>query len=69
VPWVECPRCQFPRLRKARRDRYVEEDLHACSLLLEELAVPIFGDDLHHVILGCGLVEPMSEGFAYDRAL
>jgi hypothetical protein len=33
-----------------------------CSLLLKELAVPILGDDLHHVILDCWLVESMSEG-------
>jgi hypothetical protein len=38
------------------------------GLLLKELAVPTFGDDFYHVILGCGPVEPMSEGFSYDRA-
>jgi hypothetical protein len=38
------------------------------SLLLEELAVLAFGIDFHRVILGRGLVEPMFEGFAYDRA-
>jgi hypothetical protein len=37
------------------------------GLLLEELTFPIFGDDFHRVILGCGPVEPMSEGFTYDR--
>jgi hypothetical protein len=37
-------------------------------LLLEELAVLALGDDLHHVILGCRLVETVSKGFAYDRA-
>jgi hypothetical protein len=35
---------------------------------MEELAVLAFGDDLHHVILGCRLVESMPEGFTYDRA-
>jgi hypothetical protein len=38
-----------------------------CCLLLEELAVLAFGDDLHHVILSCRLVEIIPEGFAYDR--
>ncbi len=37
-------------------------------LLLEELAVLAFGDDLHRVILSCRPVETMPEGFAYDRA-
>jgi hypothetical protein len=37
------------------------------SLLLEELAILAFGDDLHHIILGCRLVETMSEGFPGDR--
>jgi hypothetical protein len=37
-------------------------------LLLKELAVPAFGDNLHHAILGCRLVETVYEGFAYDRA-
>jgi hypothetical protein len=36
-------------------------------LLLKELALPAFGDDLHHVILDCKPVEIVSEGFAYDR--
>jgi hypothetical protein len=36
-------------------------------LLLEELAVLAFGDDLHHVILSCRPVEIVPEGFAYDR--
>jgi hypothetical protein len=36
-------------------------------LLLEELAVHAFGDDLHRVILCCRPVETVSEGFAYDR--
>jgi hypothetical protein len=38
-------------------------------LLLKELIVPALGDDLHHIILGCGPVESMYECFAYDRAL
>jgi hypothetical protein len=38
-------------------------------LLLEELSVLAFGDNLHYVILSCGPVEIMPEGFAYDRAL
>jgi hypothetical protein len=37
-------------------------------LLLEELAVLAFGDDLQRVILSCRPVEIMREGFAYDRA-
>jgi hypothetical protein len=37
-------------------------------LLLEELAVLVFGDDLHHVILSYRPVETVPEGFAYDRA-
>jgi hypothetical protein len=37
-------------------------------LLLKELVVLAFGDDLHRVILSCRPVETMSEGFAYDRA-
>jgi hypothetical protein len=37
------------------------------GMLLEELAVFAFGDDLHHVILSCGLVEPVSKSFTYDR--
>jgi hypothetical protein len=36
-------------------------------LLLEDLAVLAFGDDLHHIILSCRPVETMPEGFAYDR--
>jgi hypothetical protein len=39
------------------------------SLLLKKLAIPAFGDDLHHVILGCGPVETKSEGFPDDRML
>jgi hypothetical protein len=38
-------------------------------LLLEELAVPAFGDDLHRIILGYKPVEIVHEGLAYDRAL
>jgi hypothetical protein len=38
-------------------------------LLLEELTISALGDDLHHVILSCGPVKPMSECFVYDRAL
>jgi hypothetical protein len=37
-------------------------------LLLEELVVLAFGDDFHRVILSCGPVETVHEGFAYDRA-
>jgi hypothetical protein len=37
-------------------------------LLLEELKVLAFGDDLHHVILSYRPVEIMPGGFAYDRA-
>jgi hypothetical protein len=37
-------------------------------LLLEELAVLVFGDDLHHIILSYRPVETVPEGFAYDRA-
>jgi hypothetical protein len=37
-------------------------------LLLEELVVLAFGDDLHRVILGCRPVETMPEGFDFDRA-
>jgi hypothetical protein len=39
------------------------------SLLLEELAVFALGDNFNRVILGCGLVEPMPECLADDRAL
>jgi hypothetical protein len=37
-------------------------------LLLEELAVLAFSDDLNHVIISCGPVETVSECFIYDRA-
>jgi hypothetical protein len=36
-------------------------------LLLEELAVLAFGDDLHHVILSCRPVETLPEGLANYR--
>jgi hypothetical protein len=36
-------------------------------LLLKELTVLAFSDDLHHVILSCRPVENVPEGFAYDR--
>jgi hypothetical protein len=36
-------------------------------LLLKELAVPAFGDDLFHVILCYRPVETAFGGFAYDR--
>jgi hypothetical protein len=39
------------------------------GLLLKELIVPTFGDDLHHIILSCGPIESMSECFADDRTL
>jgi hypothetical protein len=38
-----------------------------CGLLLEELTISTFGDDLDRVILGCGPVESVSKFFAYDR--
>jgi hypothetical protein len=38
-------------------------------LLLEDLAVLTFGDDSHHIILSCRLVETAPEGFAFDKAL
>jgi hypothetical protein len=31
-------------------------------LLLEELAIPAFGEDFHRVVLGCRPVETMSDG-------
>jgi hypothetical protein len=37
-------------------------------LLLEELTILAFGDDLHRVILSCRPVETVYEGFAYVRA-
>jgi hypothetical protein len=37
-------------------------------LLLEELTILAFGDDLYRVILSCRPVESVPEGFAYDRA-
>jgi hypothetical protein len=37
-------------------------------LLLEELTILAFGDDIHRIILSCRPVETMPEGFAYDRA-
>jgi hypothetical protein len=37
-------------------------------LLLKELTISVLGYNFHCVILGCGLVESMSECFAYDRA-
>jgi hypothetical protein len=36
-------------------------------LFLEELAIPAFDDNLHHIILGCRSLETMSEGFFDDR--
>jgi hypothetical protein len=38
-----------------------------CSLLLNELTILALGDDLHHVIFSCGLVESMSKYLANDR--
>jgi hypothetical protein len=38
-----------------------------CNLLLKKLVIPALGDDLHRIILGCGLVETMSEAFPDDR--
>jgi hypothetical protein len=38
-------------------------------LLLKELAVIALGDDLHHVILSCRLVETVPECLSYDRTL
>jgi hypothetical protein len=37
-------------------------------LLLKELTILAFGDDLHHIIFSCRPVGIMPEGFAYDRA-
>jgi hypothetical protein len=37
------------------------------GLLLEELADFAFGDNLHHVIISYGLVEPVFERFSYGR--
>jgi hypothetical protein len=37
-------------------------------LLLEELTVLAFGDNIHHVTLSCRPVEIVPEGFAYDKA-
>jgi hypothetical protein len=37
------------------------------GLLMEELVISAFGDDLHLIILGCRPVETMSEGFSDDR--
>jgi hypothetical protein len=39
------------------------------GLLMKELTTPVFGDDLHCVILVCEPVKSMLEYFAYDRAL
>jgi hypothetical protein len=36
------------------------------SLLLEKLTIPAFGGNLHRVILDCGPIETMSEGFPDD---
>jgi hypothetical protein len=36
-------------------------------LLLEELIVYELGDNFHHVIFCCGLVESVSESLAYNR--
>jgi hypothetical protein len=38
-----------------------------CGLLLKDLTIPAFSDDLHRIIHGCGSVESTSESFAYDR--
>jgi hypothetical protein len=53
-------------LQKTRRDQYAEEDLHASLFASERIGSPAFGDDLHHVILGCRPVETMPEGFPDD---
>jgi hypothetical protein len=37
-------------------------------LLLEELTVLAFGDNLYRVILSCRPVKTVRESFAYDRA-
>jgi hypothetical protein len=37
-------------------------------LLLKELTVLAFGDDLYRVILSCRPIEIVTECFAYDRA-
>jgi hypothetical protein len=38
-----------------------------CSLLLEELTIPTFGDYFHHIILSHRPVESVSERHADDR--
>jgi hypothetical protein len=40
-----------------------------CNLLLEELTITAFGDDVHLIILSDGPVEFMSECFTDDRTL
>jgi hypothetical protein len=40
-----------------------------CNLLLEELTITAFGDDVHLIILSDGPVESMSECFTDDRTL
>jgi hypothetical protein len=37
-----------------------------CGLLLKELTIPTFCDNLHCLVLGCGPVEFVSEDFADD---
>jgi hypothetical protein len=37
-----------------------------CGLLLENLTIPALGDDLHRIVLSCGLVESMSECLSND---
>jgi hypothetical protein len=53
-----------------KESREINKPKRICMLrclLLEELAVLAFGDDVHHVILGCRPVEIMPEGLANDR--
>jgi hypothetical protein len=38
-------------------------------LLMKELTILAFGDDLHHTILSCSLVEFVPEGFVYDSVM
>jgi hypothetical protein len=38
------------------------------GLFLKKLVVFTLGEDFHHVIIGCRLVESMSECFSNDRA-
>jgi hypothetical protein len=58
---IDSPDCEMPR--KFNRPNRISM---LRSLLLEDLAIPAFGDDFHRIILSYWPVETMYEGFPND---